>query len=434
MKRIVQFHRGYTASVIASTAIIVFGLVGYAIFGLNLGVDFQAGINQTVQLAYPAMEVSYAGKGNAVLTLTTSKATVVYSGAEIENKTVVIEWKDATSLGSVAAALDALPEVSVQLRDKEGLASTLIVPTFQGDTRLGPAPTLLHRQPLDKAEHFATIEKVRSAVSGTGDVSVQAVNPANLQRYLVRVADKGSDSSFSKTAPESIRLALEKSFGQGRVVVMKTDYVGARYSENLSRQATILFLLTILVILIYATFRFGFQYGFGAVLATVHDALVMIAFVVWTRMEFNTSTIAAVLTILGYSINDTIVQFDRVREDRRLSPTEKFTSVLDRALTETLSRTIITTLCTMITVLAIFFFTSGSLKDFALALFVGMVSGTYSTIFIASAFVLKWDELMEKRRAKKMAIQSGLAVETPKVAPKPPKAKASDTAGKKSEA
>jgi len=403
MKRVIQFSRGYVVSALASTALIVFGLVGYFTMGFNLGVDFQAGINQTVQLAYPAIEVTYAGKGNAVLTMTEKAATIVFSGAEVEKRTVEIDYGTATTIGAVAHAIAAIPEVTVNLRDGEGLASSLLVPTFQGDTRLGSAPVLMHRAPASDGERFANIEKVRAAIADLGSVSVQAVNPASLQRFLIRAEDEGKDPNFSKTAPESIKAALEKSFGENRVVVMKTDYVGARYSETLTRQSTILFLLTVLVILIYATVRFGFQYGFGAVLATVHDALIMICFVVWTRMEFTTSTIAAVLTILGYSINDTIVQFDRVREDRRLRPTDDFRDVLNGALTETLSRTIITTLCTMITVLAIFFFTSGSLKDFALALFVGMVSGTYSTIFIASAFVLWWENKAEKRKAAKTA-------------------------------
>ncbi len=407
MKRIIRFSRGFVPAAIASTALIVFGIVGYFTKGFNLGVDFQAGINQTVQLAFPALEVSYAGKGNAVLTVAEDAVTLVFSGAEVEGRTVVLDYKMKPTLGALAAALRALPGVSVSLVESEGVATNLLVPTYQGDTRLGGTPTLLHRAPGGEAERFASIDKVRQAVASLGEVSVQAVNPAKLQRYLVRVPDAGKDVNFSKNAADAIDAALEAAFGKGRVVVVKTDYVGARYSETLSRQAAMLFVLTVLVILVYATLRFGFQFGFGAVLATFHDALIMVCFVVWTRMEFNTSTIAAILTILGYSINDTIVQFDRVREDRKLNPGDRFVDVLDRALSETLGRTVITTLTTMITVLAIFFFTSGSLKDFALALFVGMISGTYSTIFIASGFIEWWERKAEKRRARERATHGG---------------------------
>jgi preprotein translocase subunit SecF len=124
----------------------------------------------------------------------------------------------------------------------------------------------------------------------------------------------------------------------------------------------------------------------------------MVAFIAWTRMEFNTTTIAAILTILGYSINDTIVIFDRVRETRHIYPGDPFEVVLNRSVTETLSRTFITTLTTMLAVVSLYLFTSGSMKDFALALLVGMVSGVYSTIFIACGFVYIWDKSVSGKK------------------------------------
>jgi preprotein translocase subunit SecF len=126
----------------------------------------------------------------------------------------------------------------------------------------------------------------------------------------------------------------------------------------------------------------------------------MVAFIAWTRMEFNTTTIAAILTILGYSINDTIVIFDRIRESRRIYPEDSFVSILDRSLSETLSRTIITTATTMLAVFSLYIFTTGSMRDFALTLLVGMISGVYSTIFIASGFVNFWENAARKRAKK----------------------------------
>ncbi len=158
---------------------------------------------------------------------------------------------------------------------------------------------------------------------------------------------------------------------------------------------------TLLLVLAYASIRFKPQYAIGAVLGIIHDSLVIISFVVWTRMEFNTTTIAAILTILGYSINNTIVIFDRMRESRRLYPDEVFVTILNRSLTETLSRTVITTFTTMLAVLSLFIFTTGSMKDFALALLVGLVSGVYTTTFIATGFVYFWDKEKVKRDKKK---------------------------------
>ncbi len=407
MKRVVQFSKLYVPAAIFSTGLILLGIIGYLVMGFNLGVDFQAGINQTVQLAYPALNVTYEGKGNVTMSVAADKLTIVFSGAEVENKTVVIDYEKAPALSDLASAISVNSGIVASVVDQPTTATKLLVPTFQGDTRLGPEPFVMHRAPANEAENFSTIEKVRDSLKGQGDISVQQVRPVSLQRYLIRVQDKGKEKGFSQTAPALIRTSLETAFGASRVVVMKTDYVGARYSQSLTKTSAILILATVLVILLYATLRFGFQYGMGAVLATLHDALIMVCFVVWTRMEFNTSTIAAILTILGYSINDTIVQFDRVREERRLRPTERFNDVLNSALTITLSRTIITTLCTMLTVVALIVFTTGSIQDFAIALFVGMISGTYSTLYIASAFVLWWEDKKEKRILLDRATEKG---------------------------
>jgi preprotein translocase subunit SecF len=186
------------------------------------------------------------------------------------------------------------------------------------------------------------------------------------------------------------------------VAVTRSDYVGSRFSKQLTDQAGLLLALTLLLILIYASFRFKPQFAIGAVLAIAHDALIMVAVITWTRMEFNTTTIAAILTILGYSINDTIVIFDRIRETRRIYPDDRFVDILDRSLSETLSRTIITTVTTMLAVLSLYIFTTGSMKDFALALLVGMVSGVYSTIFIASGFANFWEVVIKKHNTRRL--------------------------------
>jgi len=398
MKRLIRFSNFFIPAVIISAALITFGLIGYFTMGLNLGVDFQAGVNQTIQLAYPAASVTYEGKGNASLNVSDAAITLVFSGAEIEQKTLVLDYKTYATVGDLAKALAGLDSVKVALEPgAESLASTLMVPTYQGNTLLGPNPMVLHRAPASEQERFASTEKVRDAISSMGQASVQTINPVSSQRYLIRVQDEGKDANFTANARAATLAGLEAKFGKNMVVVLKTDFVGARYSQTLSRTAALLVLATLLLILIYSTIRFKIEYAIGAVLAILHDALILVGFVVWTRMEFNASTIAAILTILGYSINDTIVQFDRVREERKLRPNDSFKNVLDYALSVTLGRTIITTVATMLTVLSLFFFTTGDIKNFSLALFVGMVSGTYSTIYIASAFVLWWQDRAAKK-------------------------------------
>ncbi len=398
MKRVIRFDRAFLAAALISVALIALGIVGLATKGINLGVDFQAGINQYVQLVYPALDVSYSGTGNAVLSVSDTRAVLSFTGADVENRTIEYDLAAAGTLADLASAFSSQPGVSARTTDGAGKPAAILVPTYQGDIRLAAEPVRLSREPETEAEFFAGMDKVRAAAETIGSVSVQSVGDRIRQQYVIRLRDDGTDSKFSSTSAERIRTALETAFGAGRVAVMKTDFVGARFSKDLADNAWKLTLFTVLAILAYATVRFKIQYALGAVLAILHDALIMIAFIVWARIEFNTSTLAAILTILGYSINDTIVIFDRIREDRRLLPTEPFHTVLNKSITETLGRTVITTVTTMLAVLSIFFFTSGSIKDFALTLFVGMVSGTYSTIFIATAFVAFWNDQAEKRK------------------------------------
>lgn len=414
MKRLIRFSKFFLPAMIISSTIIVLGLIGYFTKGFNLGVDFQAGINETIQLAYPAGEVSFTGKGNAELTVSETQLMLVFSGAEAQKRTVTLDYKSYPTLADIKAALGKETGISVKLSEgSDALPSSSIVPTYQGNTLLSVNPVKLYRAPINDSERFASIDIVREALKPLGQVSVQTINPVTSQRYLVRVRDDGKNPQFTTMIPQTIRQLIEDKVGKDRVVVVKTDYVGPRYSQTLGQQSAWLVLVTLLLILLYSTIRFKIEYALGAVLAIMHDALIMVAFIVWTRMEFNTTTIAAILTILGYSINDTIVQFDRVREERKIHPSERFVDVLDRALTLTLGRSVITTLTTMLAVLALFLFTTGSIKDFALALLIGMTSGVYSTIFIASAFVLMW----ENRRAGKERKQAKLQKDVPDKAP-----------------
>ncbi|MDX9827408.1 MAG: protein translocase subunit SecF [Spirochaetia bacterium] len=404
MKRVIRFSRFFVPAFILSGVLILISIFGYIGKGFNLGVDFQAGINQTVQLAYPVGSVGYSGKGNAELRITDDAFTLVFSGAEIEQRTVVLSYQNYGTIKDLAQALSAEAGVEVSIDSaQEAKSSALLLPTSQGNTLISQNTIKLHRAASGEGEYFATIDQVREAITGLGKVSVQTLKPESSQRYLIRIEDSGEDPNFSATARKSLVSGLESAFGKDRVVVLKTDFVGARYSQGLSRTSLMLVGATLVLIFLYSLVRFKSGYALGAVLAIAQDAIIMVGFIVWTRMEFSSMTIAAILTILGYSVNDTIVQFDRIREQRKLRPNDKFIDVIDSALTMTLGRTIITTVTTMLAVLSLFFFTTGSMKDFALALFVGMVSGTYSTIYIASGFVAWWYTSNRKKKEPKIA-------------------------------
>jgi preprotein translocase subunit SecF len=397
MKKTIRFSRLFLPAAIVSGFIAVMGIAGYIRYGgFNLGIDFQAGLIQEVQLAPTAMTLTWSGDGNATLSFSRSGMDVVISGAGIEGRTYSFPFSRYGTLGVLRDAMVSQVEgLHVTLAAGEHTASQFLVFSTQGNPNLGGVPYVVHY--LASGSEAVDIARVREAAAGQGQsVSVQSIGQSADRHFMIRVEEKEGES----VQGEKITAALEAYFGAGEVAVLRSDYVGSRFSKNLTDQAGLLLGLTLLLILIYASIRFKPQYAIGAVIAIIHDGLIMVAFIVWTRMEFNTSSIAAILTILGYSINDTIVIFDRIRETRRIYPDDIFRNILDRSLTETLSRTIITTITTMLAVVFLFVFTSGSMKDFALALLVGMISGVYSTIFIASGFV-NWWELRKAKRAKR---------------------------------
>jgi preprotein translocase subunit SecF len=264
-------------------------------------------------------------------------------------------------------------------------------------------------QELQFADRTVGIRDVRAALTSLGEtVSVQNLGDSQGGRFMIRIRFEAGENQ--EIPSEQIIDALDNYFGRGNVTILRSDLVDQQFSRNLTEQAGRLLGLTLLIILLYASIRFKPQYAIGAVLALLHDMLVMIAFVTWFRMEFNTTTIAAILTILGYSINDTIVIFDRIRENLHIHPDTGFVDILDRSLSETLGRTLITAFTTMLALLALYIFAVGSIKDFALALIVGLVSGAYSSMFIAPGFVNFWERQRAGKRRRKAAAVSVKAV------------------------
>jgi len=323
------------------------------------------------------------------------------SGSDVEQKTYSFAYASYPTLGALVDAMAGIEGLSVQVVADRNVATNTLVQSAQGNPRLGSVPYGVHY--LTPEAGPVNIADVRKALTSLGSVSVQNLGKPEERKFLIRIEDKGNEAEFAKLTAERISTALRNAFGEGQVAISRTDYVGSRFSKHLTEQAGLLLVLTLLLILVYVSFRFNFHYAAGAVLAILHDGLIMVAFIVWLRMEFNTTTIAAILTILGYSINDTIVIFDRIRETLRLYPDSSFEDNMNRAITETLSRTFITTITTMFAVFSLFLFTTGTMKDFALALLIGMTSGVYSTIFIASAFVLFWEKKVKNNAVKAAA-------------------------------
>jgi preprotein translocase subunit SecF len=408
MKRIIRFSRFFLPAAVISAVLALGGIAGYIRGGFNLGVDFQAGLLQEIRFAPTAFSLTWAGRGSASVSFAQDRISglfrsldIVVSGVGVESKTVSFPFAEYDTVGSLAAAVRSsasLEGIAVDLAAPPDTRCQWLIFSAQTDPLLGANPFTVHF--LAPGTEPVPIGKVRESLVSLGrTVSVQQLGQDADRHFMIRLEE--SEEETEKISGEKIISALRAYFGQDDVVVIRSDYVDSRFSKDLTDQAGTLLGLTLLLILIYSSVRFKPQFAIGAVLAIIHDGLIMVAFVVWTRMEFNTTTIAAILTILGYSINDTIVIFDRIRETRRIYPEDSLVVVLDRSLSETLGRTIITTATTMLAVVFLFIFTTGSMKDFALALLVGMASGVYSTIFIASGFVYFWDVQAKKREQKK---------------------------------
>jgi preprotein translocase subunit SecF len=251
---------------------------------------------------------------------------------------------------------------------------------------------------IDPAARQVQIAEVRQALTEMGRYDLQAVGVPAEQQFVVKVMADPSVGDFQARTEARILQLLEQAFGAGNITVQASDFVGPRYSEELATQTIWILLVAIILILIYAAFRFKFVYGMAAVLCLVHDALFMLAVAAVFRIEFSPTTVAAILTIIGYSINDTIVIFDRVRENRGLMRDADLATLLNTSITQTLGRTILTSLTVFLSIIALFVLASGDIKNFALLMLVGIFEGAYSTIFIASPIVYMWTLGNEKRR------------------------------------
>jgi preprotein translocase subunit SecF len=253
---------------------------------------------------------------------------------------------------------------------------------------------------IDPAARTVAIAEVRQALAELGRYDLQAIGAPAEQQFVVKVMADPAVGDFQARTEARIFQLLEGAFGTGTSQCVQR-LRGPRYSQELATQTISILLVAVILILIYAAFRFKFVYGMAAVLCLLHDALFMLAVAAVFRIEFSPTTVAAILTIIGYSINDTIVIFDRVRENRGLMRDADLAMLLNTSITQTLGRTILTSTTVFLSIIALFVLASGDIKNFALLMLVGIFEGAYSTIFIASPIVYMWTRANEKRRKAK---------------------------------
>ncbi len=219
--------------------------------------------------------------------------------------------------------------------------------------------------------------------------------------HLVRISKKGDIT----TMENQVVSALNAQFSGRDIAIESTNVVGPRFAEDLKRGAIYAVLGALLVVFLYIMVRFEWRYSLGAVAALVHDVTItlgifsVLAGIAPFSVQIDQSLIAAFLTIVGYSLNDTVVVFDRVREYVNLFKTEAFDEIVNRSINATLSRTVVTSLTTLIVVTILFVFGGEVLRGFSFALIVGVVIGTYSSIFVASPTIVELNRRLEKSAA-----------------------------------
>ena len=264
-------------------------------------------------------------------------------------------------------------------------------------------------QVIAQFDKTPSIEMVRQALdrnypAGGENVVVQAYGDPSQRQVMIRVPQVGGQGG---TALSATRTAVDRALqagGLGNFSIVGTEIVSPTVGRELSQKGLSAFVLSLAGILAYIAFRFEFSFAVGAVIATIHDIFVTFAFLAFFQYDLTLNVIAALLTVTGYSTNDTIVIFDRVRENLRSMRSKSLNEVVNLSLNQTLGRTVITAGTALLSAIALFLFGGEVLRGFAFTMIVGIVTGTYSSVFVAAAIVTFWNR---KTRRVAAAAPSG---------------------------
>ena len=230
----------------------------------------------------------------------------------------------------------------------------------------------------------ADVGKIRDTVSGLGFTDVQVQNFGNSRDVMIRLpAQKGVS-----TAQQSDKVLAALKAADNSVTLRRTEFVGPQVGEELAQDGLKALAMVVFGIMVYLAFRFEWKYAVAAIIANLHDVIIILGFFAFFQWEFSLAVLAAVLAVLGYSVNESVVIFDRIRENFRRYRKMNTTEIIDNAITSTISRTIITHGSTQIMVLSMLLFGGPTLFYFALALTIGILFGIYSSVFVAAAIAM----------------------------------------------
>jgi preprotein translocase subunit SecF len=256
---------------------------------------------------------------------------------------------------------------------------TLMERGFERPITAGEIRDVLGRLPLD------SIDLVKSVIQPVENNRAALIRTQILTNEQIQTIDAGLSEHF------------------GEIDVRRTEMVGPVVGQELVKQALMALLLAALGMLVYLSFRFEYRFAAVAVLAVLHDAIIVLGLFALLSREINSPFIASILTVVGYSVNNTIVIFDKIRENIGFRKRESWAEIANKSINETLTRSINTSLTTLLAVLALFFFGGATIQDFVLALLLGIIVGTYSSLFVAGPLWVAWKNWDDKRRDVKTA-------------------------------
>lgn len=248
-----------------------------------------------------------------------------------------------------------------------------------------------------KFKKEASADGIRQVLTGIG-IKDSIIQPFGASEVVVRTAESSTDLEGLGAKIEN---ALSAAYGKGAFEVQRVEVVGPKVGKDLTQKAILAVVFSWIGMLIYIAFRFEFRYAVGGIVGVIHDVIVVVGIFSIFQLEFTLTVIAALLTVIGYSIHDSIVVFDRVRENVRRDVKKDLATLVNESINQTLSRTILTSFTTALVAAVLLVFGGAVIRDFALTLFVGVVFGTYSSVAIASPVVLAWEKMRPAKGKRK---------------------------------
>ena len=380
MKRTMSFNKGFIPCTIISAVIILFGIVGFFTKGINFGLDFKPGLIEEVRVAEPVAEITYDGAAKISLDLSAGQMDLVITGTSANNETRSFNFAVYNTVALLADEVNKVDGVNMTVKNGSYDTTKLFLNSAVS-TVLSNEPLFIY--PAGTSE--ITTDDIREAL-GEDNIAIKQLGSGADASYQIRMGINEGDAQ--NELQSSVNEKLYNKFGKENVAIVKTDFIGSGMSKSTTRKSIVMFICVIVLIWAYAAIRFHWDFALGSVIALLHDVLIMFTFITWSGMEFSVTVLAAVLTIVGYSINATVVILDRIRYNlKMMTEAKNFNDILNKALSDTFTRSVLTTVTTLFAVISLFIFTTGSIKDFSLALIVGLISGMYSSIFISSGFI-----------------------------------------------